>query len=77
MKKREKSSSSKGMGKEKPVMEEKGKKIYHRIRIGMDFNPKTLKLHNQEVVDKYLAKYSFQLNSVIKIEFCPHGVDVS
>ena len=50
---------------------------HFRIRIGMDFNPKTSKLHNQENVNKYLARYSVCLNPEIKVEFCPHGVDVS
>ena len=43
----------------------------------MDFDPKTSRLHNQEEVDKYLANYDFRLNPGIKIEFYPHGVDVS
>jgi len=28
-------------------------------------------------MDRYLASYGFPLNSGIKIEFCPYGVDVS
>jgi len=43
----------------------------------MDFNPKTSKLHNQEAVDKYLASYDFHWSPRIKIEFCPHNVDIS
>ena len=42
----------------------------------MDFNPKISRICNQEEVDKYLAKYGFRLNLGIKVEFCPHGVDV-
>ena len=43
----------------------------------MDFNPKTSRLHNQEDVNKYLAWYVICLNPGIKVEFCPHGVDIS
>jgi len=70
MKKKEKSNSSSSMGTGKPAAE-KRKKDSHRIRIGMDFDSKISKLHNQEVVDKYLAKYGFRLNPRIKVEFCP------
>ena len=43
----------------------------------MDFDPKTSNLRDQEAMNKYLANYGFLLNLGIKIEFCPHGVDVS
>jgi len=72
----EKSSSSGGMGKGKAATEEKGKRASHHIRIRMDFDLKISRLHNQEV-DKYLVNYDFRLNPEIKIEFCPHGVDIS
>jgi len=65
------------VGKGKAVVEEKGKRVSHRTRIGMDFDPKTSKHRDQEAVDKYLASYSFHLNLGIKIKFCPHSVDVS
>jgi len=58
-------------------VEEKGKKASHHTRIGMDFDSKTSKLRDQEVVDKYLASYEFHLNSGTKIKFCPRSVDVS
>ena len=76
MKKGDKSSSSSGMGTGKPTTE-KGKKAFHRTTITMDFDPKTSRLRNQEEVDKYLAKYGFRLDPGIKVEFWPHGVDVS
>ena len=50
-------------------MEEKGKRISRRARIGMDFDLKTSKLHIQEAVDKYLASYGFPWSPGIKIEF--------
>jgi len=73
----EKSGVVGGASKGKATTEEKGKRASHRTRIRMDFNPKTSRLHNQKAVDKYLANYGFRLNQGIKIEFCPHGVDVS
>ena len=76
MKKVEKSSSSSGMDKGKPTVEENEKRASH-CRIGIDFDPKTSRLRNQEEVDKYPTKYGFRLNLGIKVEFCPHGVDVS
>jgi len=57
------------MGKGKHVVE-MGNRASHRIRIRMDFDPKTSRLHNLEV-DKYLVKYDFRLNMGIKFEFCP------
>ena len=65
-----------GVGKGKATAE-KGKRASHRTRMRMDFDSKTSKLCNQEEVDEYLASYGFCLNSEIKTEFCPHGVDVS
>ena len=65
-----------GTGKGKAAVEEKGKRSSHRIRIEMDFDPKTSKLRDQEAVDRYLANYGFFSNPGIKIEFCPHNVDV-
>ena len=58
-------------------MEEKGKRTSHRTRIGMDFDLKISKLHDQEAVDKYLASYGVYWISRIKIDFCPNDVDVS
>ena len=72
----EKSHTADGLGKGKASAEE-GKMSSCRTRIGMDFDPKISKLHNQNDVDKYLAQYGFRLNPGIKIEFCPHGVDIS
>ena len=69
MKKREKFGTVSSAGKEKVVVEEKGKRASHRTRIGMDFDPKTSKLCDQEPVDKYLVSYYFHLNLGIKIEF--------
>ena len=43
----------------------------------MDFDPKTSKLRKQEEVDKYLTMYACRLKPGIKIEFCPHDVNVS
>ena len=77
IKKGETSATISGVGKGKAVVEEKWKRASHHIRIGMDFDPKTSKLRDQEAVDRYLASYGFRSNSGIKIEFCPHGVDVS
>ena len=59
------------------MIEEKGKITSHRTRIRLDFDSKTSKIHNQEVVDIYLASYGFRLNLGIKLEFYPNGVDVS
>jgi len=41
-------------------VEEKGKRTSHRTWIGMDFDPKTSKLRDQEAVGKYLAGYGFR-----------------
>ena len=65
-----------GASKGKAMVEEKGKRTSHRIRIGMNFDPKTSNLRDQEKVDKYLASYEFRLYPGIKIEFCPNGADV-
>ena len=43
----------------------------------MAFDPKTTKLHNQEDVDEYLAKYGICFNHGIKVEFCLYSVDVT
>ena len=59
MKKGETSSMISDAGKGKAIMEEKGKRASHRIRIGMDFDPKTSKFCDQEAVDRYLASYDF------------------
>jgi len=64
-------------GKEKAAVEEKGKRGSHRTRIRMDLDTKTSKLCDQEAVDRYLVSYGFRLNLRIKIEFCPHSVEVS
>ena len=71
MKKGETSATISGAGEGKVAVEEKRKRASHRSRIGMDFDPKTSKLRDQEAVDKYLANYEFRLNPEIKIEFCP------
>jgi len=63
--------------KEKATVEEKGKRAFHRTKIGMDFDLKTFKLRDQEAVNKYLVNYEFRLNPGIKIEFCPRSVNVS
>jgi len=46
MKKGEKSNPSDGSDKGKTIVEEKGKRTSHRIRIGMDFDIKTSKLRD-------------------------------
>jgi len=71
MKKGETSVMISGTGKGKAAVEEKGKRASHHIRIGMDFDRKTSKLHDQEAVYKYMANYEFHLNLGIKIKFCP------
>jgi len=65
-----------GAGNGKSAVE-KEKRASYRIRIRMDFNPKTSKFRDQEAVDKFLASYGFYLNPGIKIEVCPLTVDVS
>ena len=77
MKKGEKSSPSDRSDKGKSIIDENGKRTSRHTRIGMDFDLKTSKLHDQEAVDKYLANYGFRWSSGIKIEFCPNDVDVS
>ena len=76
MKKGEKLGTVNNAGKRKAATEEKRKRTPHPTRIGMDFDPKTSKLRNQEV-NKYLVSYGFFLNPGIKIKFCPHDVDIS
>jgi len=56
----QKSRSSDRSDKGKFIGEEKRKRTSHRTRIGMDFDPKTFKLHDQEAVDKYLTYYGFR-----------------
>ena len=77
MKKGEKYVMVSGAGKGKVAVEENGKRASHRTNIGMDFDLKTFKFRNQDVVARYLARDGFRLNPGIKIEFCPHGIDVS
>ena len=78
MKKGEKSAMMSSVGDGKAaVEEEKGKRASHHTRIGMDFDPKTSKLCDQETVDKYLASYGFCLNPGIKIMFYPLNVNIS
>ena len=60
-----------GAGKEKAMVEEKGKRPYHRTRVCMNFDPKTTRLHNQEDVDEYLEKYGVKISPRIKVKFCP------
>ena len=76
-KKGEKSGPSVGSDKGKSLAEEKGKRASRRSRIGIDFDPKTSKLCNQEAVDKYLASYDFRWSPRIKVEFCPNNVDAT
>jgi len=66
-----------GSDKGKFVTAEKGKRASRRTRIGLDFDPKTSKLCDQEAVDKYLASYSFRWSPEIKFEFCSNDVDVT
>ena len=56
MEKGEKSTSSSGLGKEKVVAFEKGKRASQNTKIGIDFDPKTSRLCNHEEVDKSLVK---------------------
>jgi len=70
MKKGEKSGPSDRSDKGKSV-EEKGKRTSHCTRIGMDFDPKTSKLRDQEAVDKYPAGYGFHWSPEIKLSFVP------
>jgi len=70
------SATISGAGDEKSAVE-KGKRASDRTRIGIDFDPKTSKLRDQEAVDKHLTNYGFHLNSRIKIEFCLLTLDVS
>ena len=65
------SATISGVGDGKFAVEEKRKRASQYTRTGMDFNPKTSKLCDQEAVNKYLASYGFWLNLGIKIEFCP------
>ena len=74
--KESKFSAVSGVGKGKAKKEEKGKRSHFCIRIGLDFDPKTTRLCNQEDVNKH-ARYGVCLNPRIKVEFCPHDIDVS
>jgi len=76
MKKGEKSGVVGSMGKGKTAVEKKRKRASQLKRIGIDFDPKTSRIHNQEEVDTYLANYGFRLNIGIKIEFSPHSVNI-
>ena len=60
MKKGEKSGPSGGANKGKSTVEEKGKRTSRHTRFGMDFDPKTSKLRDQEAMDKYMASYDFR-----------------
>jgi len=55
--------------------EEKGKRSQFRTRVGMDFDPKTTKLYNQEGVDEYLVKNGVHLSLGFEVEFYPQGTD--
>ena len=77
MTKRRKFGAVSSSGKGKAMAEEKGKRSHFRTRIGMDFDPRTTKLHSQKEVDEYMVKYDICLIPEIKVEFCPHGADVS
>ena len=65
------SDASKG----EAVAEQKGKRSHFRTRVGMDFDPRTTKLHNQKDVRVYLTKYSVHLSLGIEVEFCPKDTD--
>ena len=60
MKKGREFGPSHGWDKGKSVAKEEGKRASYRTRIGMEFDPKTSKPHDQEAVDKYLASYSYR-----------------
>ena len=65
------SNPSNGPDKGKSAMEEKGKRASHRNRIRMDFDPKTSKICDWEVVDKYMVSYDFHWSPGIKLSFAP------
>jgi len=77
MMKGSKSGAVCGVGKRKATEEGKGRCPNFVSRLGWTSIQKTSKLRNQENVNKYLARYSVCLNPEIKVEFCPHGIDVS
>jgi len=53
----------------------KGKRGQHRTRTAMDFYLTPKILCNQKEVDGYLARYDVQLQSNIKVEWCPPDTD--
>ena len=57
------------------MAEDKGKRSHFRTRVGMDFDPRTTKLHSQKDMGEYLAKYGVRLSPGIEFEFCPKGTD--
>ena len=57
MKKESKSDATSGTSRSKAVVEEKGKRSQFRTRVGMNFDPRTTKLHDQAYVDEYRVKY--------------------
>jgi len=65
------------VGTGKATEKEKGKRFHFRTMIGMDFDPKTFRLRNQEDVNKCLARYGVRLNSRIKVEFFPQNVNAT
>ena len=69
MKKGETSSMIIDAGDGKAAVEEKGNRSSHHIKVGMDFDPKTFKLHNQKAVDKNSARYRFYLICRLKLNF--------
>ena len=69
MTKGSKSGVSSGASGSKAMVEEKGKRYQFCTRIGIDLDPRTMKLHSQADVDEYLAKYGVSSSPKIKVEF--------
>ena len=57
------------------MTEEKEKRSQFRTRVGMNFDPRTTKLHSQKDVREYLAKYGVCLSPEIEMEFFSEGTD--
>ena len=69
------SESATSDASESKTVEEKGKRFYFRTKLGMDFNPRTMRLHSQADVDEYLARYGVRLYPIIKVKFCPQDTE--
>jgi len=73
------------VNKANAAAKERRKRSQFRTRVDMDFDPKTTKLHSQEEVDKYLAKYGVHLSQRSRSSFalralillCLHPMAVS